>query len=233
MKRTILVCLFSSLFALAANAETSSTSSALSTSSSGYGHSDAVIPGGVVWSDGTHAIYYDLKAKTETDLTGDMKGAVAKWPVAASANGEWLMWHQGGKFWTRQLPKGTPYPITYSENHKAEKPFLYKLIEKRIRYCFTFSILDERLLLFLTAVAQTPGKAIMYLTYMQYWAKRHKQFVITFDDFCMKIFPHGFPNDEDLHDVWVKQKIKNGNLLDFQSAMVSIQFDDVKFKENT
>ena len=116
---------------------------------------------------------------------------------------------------------------------EAEKPFLYKLIEKRIRYCFTFSILDERLLLFLTAVAQTPGKAIMYLTYMQYWAKRHKQFVITFDDFCMKIFPHGFPNDEDLHDVWVKQKIKNGNLLDFQSAMVSIQFDDVKFKENT
>ena len=128
MNRAILVCLICSLFALTANAETSSTSSALSPSSSGYGVNNTAIPGGVVWSDGTHAIYYDLKAKTETDLTGDMKGAVAKWPVAASANGEWLMWHQGGRFWTRQLPKGTPYPITYSdyEKNKVEKPFLWQ-----------------------------------------------------------------------------------------------------------
>ena len=127
MKRTILVCLISSLFALVANAETSYTSSALSTSPT-YANSNASIPGGVVWSDGTHAIYYDLHAKTETNLTGDMKGAVAKWPVAASANGEWLMWHQGGKFWTRQLPKGAPYAITYSdyEKNKVEKPFLWQ-----------------------------------------------------------------------------------------------------------
>lgn len=71
-------------------------------------------PGGIVFSDGTRAIYYDLKTGQETDLTSDMKGAIVQSPIfAASLNGEWLTWGQNGKIWMRQLPKGDPFAIKY------------------------------------------------------------------------------------------------------------------------
>lgn len=116
---------------------------------------------------------------------------------------------------------------------EKEKPFLLKVIETRIKHSFTFTILDIRLSFFLCVLSQTPGTAIMYLTYLQYWAKNHQLKVITFDDFCKDIFPMGFPSDEDLHQLWISIKVKreNGgsdNLLDYQSAMESIQFSEVK-----
>jgi len=112
-----------------------------------------------------------------------------------------------------------------------KKPFLYKLIEKRLSL-FTYEIKDSRIILFLAMVAQTPGTAVMYLTYLQYYCKKHNIREITFDNFSMEIFPMGFPSDEDLHTLWEETKVKRNeggaaNLVDFIGSLKSIQFETV------
>lgn len=52
----------------------------------------------------------------------------------------------------------------------SEKPFLYQLIEKRLSL-FNFTIRDTRLIVFLMIISRSPGVAVMYLWYLQYWAK--------------------------------------------------------------
>lgn len=113
---------------------------------------------------------------------------------------------------------------------EKDKPFLYKIIESRASASFTVKITDVKLILFLCVLTKTPGIAVMYLTYLQYWAKKNNVKEITFDNFCSRIFPNGFPSESDLHSLWLMQKVeKNGgsyNLLDYQSAMRTIQFEE-------
>jgi hypothetical protein len=113
---------------------------------------------------------------------------------------------------------------------EKEKPFLIKLIEKRIKNCLTYQITDTRLLIFLAILSENPGTAVMYLAYLQYWAKKNNQPIINLTIFCEKIFPWGFPNENDLSDLWNKCKVKrekqldSDNLLDYDNAYKSIQF---------
>jgi len=115
------------------------------------------------------------------------------------------------------------------EMPEKKKPFLIKMIEQRIKGSFSFKITDNRLIAFIAVISETPGKAVMYLTYLQYWCRKNNIKVIDLDKFC-EIFPMGFPDDETLHSIWDGQKVecKNGyssdNLLDYQSAMKSIHF---------
>lgn len=87
---------------------------------------------------------------------------------------------------------------------EKNKPFLFKLIEKRLSI-YSFTITDVRLIFFLCSISQTPGKAVMYLTYLDYWCKKQDVKVLTFDYFCQKTFPYGFP-DFDNSDIWEKFK---------------------------
>lgn len=111
---------------------------------------------------------------------------------------------------------------------EKDKPFLFKVIESRIKHCFTYSIDDNRLILFLMMLTQSPGTAVMYLTYLQYWVKKYLATRnitnIDFETFCMEIFPMGFPCEEDLSQLWRNCKVaaKPDNLLDHSSAGASI-----------
>jgi len=87
---------------------------------------------------------------------------------------------------------------------EKEKPFLFKVIEKRLSI-YSFTIADVRLIFFLAVISQTPGKAVMYLTYLDYWCKKEGIKVLTFDYFGQKTFPNGFP-DFDSSDIWDKFK---------------------------
>ena len=114
------------------------------------------------------------------------------------------------------------------EPPEKDKPFLIKVIESRLKTAFSFSIKDNRLRLFIAIISQTPGTAIMYLTYLQYWCKKNKTKEIDLEKFC-DIFPMGFLNEKDLEKIWDGQKVLRGeggsdNLLDYQSAMLSIHF---------
>jgi len=115
-----------------------------------------------------------------------------------------------------------------------EKPFLFQVIEKRLQYCFTIKIEDQRLILFLCALAESPGSAIMYLWYLQYWCFVNEVKELNLELFCEKIFPMGFFSKIDLSKIWDSQKVlrdrnDNGsdNLVDYASAGMSIQFEVV------
>lgn len=113
-----------------------------------------------------------------------------------------------------------------------EKFFLFKVIEQRLKYCFSYKIEEHRLILLLCAVAETTGQAIMYLWYLQYWCYKNNVKVLTADIFSKQIFPLGFYAKEDLTKIWydakVKEKNSDRNLVDFASAGMSIQFTEVK-----
>lgn len=114
-----------------------------------------------------------------------------------------------------------------------EKPFIFQLIEKRILACFTFSISDDRAILVLCMVAVSPGKAVMYLWYIQWWCFTNNVQEVDFTTLCSRIFPNGFFCEEDLKTVWDNQKVKrpagsmcSDNLLDYGKAGFSIQFKE-------
>ncbi len=110
---------------------------------------------------------------------------------------------------------------------EKEKPFLYAVIEKRVTHCFTIQITDSRLLLFLAFIAKSPGVAILYLWYLQYWCFNSNIRKLDLETFC-EIFPMGFPTDLELRRIWNSQKVDreagSDNLVDYSSAGMSIQF---------
>jgi len=59
---------------------------------------------------------------------------------------------------------------------------LYQIIQKRIEFCFTFKINDVRLLLLICSISNVPGRAILYLWYLQYWSFKNNVEEITFLD---------------------------------------------------
>lgn len=89
---------------------------------------------------------------------------------------------------------------------EKDKPFLFKLIEKRIKFHFSFQINDDRLLLFLVAICQEAGTAITSLWYIQYWCFTNKVVEIDLDLFAYKIMPNGLPPSYHLSELWKKQK---------------------------
>jgi hypothetical protein len=120
-------------------------------------------------------------------------------------------------------------PLDIKDIPEKDKPFLIKMMEKRIRVLYTYQMNDAKALLFLAFISKTPGIAVMYLTFLQYKAfKMHKK-EIDLNDIC-EIFFNGFPGESDLSMVWHKQKIHkkpnmhSDNLLDYPYAAKSIQF---------
>lgn len=108
-----------------------------------------------------------------------------------------------------------------------EKPFLYKVMEKRINFCFTYTF-TERVLAFLSIKCKSVGTAIMYLWYFQYLSKKHNLNKFDISD-VSEYFPNGFPSEDDLSGLWDEQKVKrpvnslsSDNLLDYSSAGESI-----------
>ena len=110
------------------------------------------------------------------------------------------------------------------------KPYIFQIIEKRIQYCFTFKVTDERVLLAITLWAESAGVAIIYLWYIQGWCFKNNVQEVDFETFGLRIFPTGVFSDKDLQSVWENQKVKrdnmddSDNLIDYNQASLSIQF---------
>ena len=118
------------------------------------------------------------------------------------------------------LSKNMSYSIP-----EGEKPFLYKLMEKRISVIHDFE-LDERTLVFLCCICKSAGVCVMYVWYLQYESKKRNMKQISLEDFC-EIFPMGFPSEDDLHRLWDSQKVLtkgmgSDNLLDYPQAGKSL-----------
>ncbi len=109
---------------------------------------------------------------------------------------------------------------------EKEKPFIYKLLEKRISVLHDYK-LDDRVLLFLSCICESAGEAVMYCWFLQQESKKRNVELITFDIFS-NIFGSGFPSSEGLHKIWLAQKINcnsmfsSDNLLDYPKAGFSL-----------
>jgi hypothetical protein len=116
------------------------------------------------------------------------------------------------------------------EDEDPGVPWLCQLIIKRIAVQFTYTISDDRVILLLAHVTQSPGTAVMYLWYLQYYCKKNNVKDIDLTMFCTYIFPMGFPSTNDLKQLWDSQKVNNkdegfsDNLLDYHTSGQSIQF---------
>jgi len=109
---------------------------------------------------------------------------------------------------------------------EEEKPFLFKLIEKRLSVLYDYNLTND-VILWLSYLSANPAIAVMYLTYLQYWSAKNNIDTIDIDQFC-HIFPDGYPSNDDLHKLWDEQKILDNktfqdNLLDRPNALISIK----------
>lgn len=89
--------------------------------------------------------------------------------------------------------------------------------------------IEDRAYTYLAMVSDRMSVAMMFLTYVQYWACQHRCKIITFELLRDKIFEHGFPSGRDLGCLWYAQKIErlpggSDNLIDYKEAQKSIQF---------
>ena len=116
------------------------------------------------------------------------------------------------------------------EETKIELPFELRLIKGSLSSRFTFEM-TEPLQLMIAQISGSAGNVIMYLTYLQYRAKKLDKRKLSIEDFA-NIFPMGFPTNKSLQDAWDSQKVNrsadnpNGsdNLLDYQESLQSIHF---------
>lgn len=112
------------------------------------------------------------------------------------------------------------------------KPRVFEILEKKMKYVFTFKVADERVLLLITLFSQTAGFAMLYLWYIQAWCFKNNVREVDFETFGMKIFPMGFFSEKDLLSAWENQKVQkfdteeSDNLIDYKVAGSSIQFLD-------
>jgi hypothetical protein len=120
---------------------------------------------------------------------------------------------------------------------KKDTPPILLMFEDSLATRFSFEIPDQTLRFFISVQAGTVGIIIMYLTYLQYECKKRGIKELDWMQFT-GLFARGFPVEPDLQTLWEMQKIKrrkmgegSDNLLDYQSAMVSIQYlEDAKTK---
>lgn len=123
-------------------------------------------------------------------------------------------------FITLTLAKNIPLDIP-----EDEKPFLYKLMERRLEVLHNYKM-DSKTLLFLSFLCENAGTCVMYIWYLQYEANKRNIDLIDFQKFT-EIFSWGFPSDKTLEELWDSQKVNSkglgsDNLLDYPLAGKSL-----------
>jgi len=106
---------------------------------------------------------------------------------------------------------------------ELEESFIYRMLDSRLQ-CFTFKM-SKPAKYFVSALCESPGDVVMYLTYLQYLASIRSRRDLDME-FVRNEFPVGFPGSEELHRLWLGQKVSrdhgSDNLLDYGTAMKSI-----------
>jgi hypothetical protein len=87
--------------------------------------------------------------------------------------------------------------------------------------------------LFLATTISTPGRAVMYATFIAYKCFEKSINQVTCFHLSVDIFPDGFFTEKELEDIWRGQKLKlpstgafSDNLLDYKTAFNSIRKKD-------
>lgn len=102
--------------------------------------------------------------------------------------------------------------------------WVLKTIQKRVDVRLSITVSKAVLIMLLYMNKGAIGRCVLYLYYLQYWAKKNNTKEITMLVFCNGIFPDGFISEKDFKDLYYLQKVKQGNLMDYQEAAQSIMF---------
>lgn len=138
-----------------------------------------------------------------------------------------------GMFMQIGLMSRVPAAVDDMYKKMSKMTWTLEAISKRIEVCLTITI-DKSVLIWLATMTNgNIGTMVMYVYYLQYWAKKNDVRHITYDMLAMRIFPFGFFEEEALNSVWDATKVdregKSGasdNLIDYSLAAESIQFQD-------
>lgn len=120
------------------------------------------------------------------------------------------------------IPKDVPIPQEIQTSH---------ILKARVKG-MTFNFVDNKPIILLGLVCQSPGLGMLYLAYIQYKCKQLNLKTVSLEDLCSKLFPDGFFDHLDLLKIWDLQKVErfdvfdSDNLIDYSSASKSIQFTD-------
>jgi len=115
---------------------------------------------------------------------------------------------------------------------EEEKPFTWRLIEKRLNL-HNIEIKEQSVLLMLSCLLQTAGDAVMTLWYIQGRCNEEKIKEVTFDVFTTILFKQGFISQTTFKEVWDGQKLTNtpkfcsDNLVDYY-VLGETLFMDIK-----
>jgi len=106
-----------------------------------------------------------------------------------------------------------------------QQSWVLQAMEKRIEQTFTITIEKKVQIFLLMFLDGNIGRCMAYLLYLQYWGKKQNTKKITWDNFTMKIFPMGFPDDSKFKELWDKQKVDGANMIDILESHKSIHFE--------
>lgn len=115
---------------------------------------------------------------------------------------------------------------------EKEKPFLVRVIQSRVKACFTYALKGDAVAVFLAMITMSPGAAVLMLWYLQWWCFHNNIREIDLNLLCERVFPMGVFSQEVLSEIWNAQKIERpkdhsgapDNLVDYAAAGLSIQF---------
>lgn len=104
---------------------------------------------------------------------------------------------------------------------EKEKPFIYKILESRIKAQFEFTF-SQSALLFLCVLIESPGIAVMFCWYTQYKTKQTGIKHWTINEICQILIPWGFFDEKELQKIWDSQKVirPKGSSIEFSDNAV-------------
>lgn len=112
---------------------------------------------------------------------------------------------------------------TYTDLLKSPNSWIPTAVDKRVHLILNLDVCPKTRLyiLYVTAGGGFSYPLTMYY-YLKLWAKKNKAKRITFEMFCLNIFPSGFPDLKDVQELWDKSKIEGTPVLDIGKYCLSI-----------
>ena len=119
--------------------------------------------------------------------------------------------------------------LMYAELINRKDTWVLKAMDQRVHLALTILIEKKVAMFIFMFLNGNIGRCMVYLLYLQYWAKKNNKKEVTWSDFCMRIFPDGFPNEQGFRKLWNAQKVmfKTGhssNMIDINAAQKSIHY---------
>lgn len=115
---------------------------------------------------------------------------------------------------------------------EAKKEWMLSAFWLRVKCCHTYKV-TMSLAVFITdaIIGGNFGKMTMMANYLQWFCHKNHLKTIDLDTFCKRVFPWGFPSDDEWQRLWSLQKVDvaylsggtSDNILDYSDCGLTIR----------